>query len=112
MMGPPLQHLKPLESLYDSSYPQKTVIVTTMWRSVEEAEGLQHEGRLREHWKSTLDLESNMVRYEDTAESAWGAVNLVLLLTNMAPQSQDLSVNTKSELPRSQELLEEALIIA
>jgi hypothetical protein len=111
-MGSPLEHLKPLESLCGSNYPQKTVLVTTVWRSTDEAEGLSREDTLRnEHWKSMLDQGSNMVRYGDTAESAWGIVNL-LLCTDMAPQNQEQAVNSKSRLPRSQKLLEEVLIIA
>lgn len=113
MMRSPLKHLKPFESLFGSKYPQKIVLVTTMWRSVDEAEGLLREGELREdHWKSMLDLGSNMFRYDDTAESAWNAINL-LLHTNTPSQSQELAVDAKLQLPRSQseDLLEEALIL-
>ncbi|KIM91565.1 hypothetical protein PILCRDRAFT_810846 [Piloderma croceum F 1598] len=109
IMGSPLEHLKPLESLCGSDYPQKTVLVTTAW---DEAEGLSREDTLRnEHWKPMLDKGSNIVRYEDTSESAWGIVNL-LLCTDMAPQSREQVVNEKLELPKSQKLLEEVLIIA
>jgi len=110
MMGSPLEHLKPLESLCGRDYPRKTVLVTTAWRSMDEAEELSREDTLRnEHWKSMLEQGSNMVRYEETAQSAWGIVNL-LLCTDMAPQEQAL--NNESGLPRLQILLEEVLIIA
>jgi hypothetical protein len=71
--------LAAFEKLCGSNYAQRIILVTTMWSMVDEAEALRRENKLRTiHWKSMMDLGSDMIRYENTAESAWCAVKMLL----------------------------------
>ena len=76
---PPVTHPKIFEDLCGSDYPRNVVLVTTMWSKIAEADALRREDELRKiYWKPMVDLGSNVIRYQDTAESAWGAVKLLL----------------------------------
>jgi len=73
----PLTHLKAFEKMCGgNNFPEKILLVTTMWSLVEEATGSHREDELRtKYWSSMMTCGSDMIRFEDNAESAWCAVN-------------------------------------
>jgi len=78
----PLTHLKAFEKMCGGgNFPEKILLVTTMWSLVDERTGSHREEELRrKYWSSMMACGSDMMRFEDMedTESAWCAVNLLL----------------------------------
>jgi hypothetical protein len=78
----PLAHLAKFEKMCgDVDFPQRTLLVTTKWRSVDEAKGSRREEEIRrKYWSSMMALGSRMVRFEDKGDSmsAWRVVDALL----------------------------------
>jgi hypothetical protein len=79
MTESPLAHLKMFQESCGPDFPQKTVLVTTMWSVADPENVLRHEEEIRAaYWRPMIDLGSSMIRFEDTTQSAWHAVDLLL----------------------------------
>jgi hypothetical protein len=79
MTESPLVHLLSFEKLCREDLTKRIILATTMWKHVNEEKGLQREAELRRtYWKTMIDRGSEVVRFEDTAESAWSIVRLLL----------------------------------
>jgi len=78
----PLAHLAVFEKMCgDVDFPQKILLVTSMWRYIDEEKGSRREGEIRrKYWSSMMALGSRMVRFEDEGDyvSAWRGVNVLL----------------------------------
>jgi hypothetical protein len=78
----PLAHPAVFQNMCgDVDIPRRMLLVTTMWRLVDEEKGSRREEQIRrEYWSSMMALGSRMVRFEDKgdSESAWRAVDVLL----------------------------------
>jgi len=88
MIERPLAHLTTFEKLCGGiNFPQRTLLVTTMWQSVDEERGSRREEEIqRKYWSSMMDLGSRMVRFDDQGDAvcAWRAVDVLLEMENIA----------------------------
>jgi len=79
MTEAPLVHLLSFERLCREDLTKKIVLATTMWSHVDEAKGRRRQAGLRvNYWKTMVARGSEVVRFNDTQESAWEIVNLLL----------------------------------
>lgn len=75
----PLAHLLMFQQSWGGNVlPQRVVLATTMWSQVNPATGCHREEEIREFWGTMVALGSGITRFEDTTESAWRVVNLLL----------------------------------
>jgi hypothetical protein len=78
MVESPLVPLKLFEILYGSDFPQKILLVTTMWDIVDANIGATRERDLREHFKTITRRGFDTYRFGNNTKSAWGAVQCLL----------------------------------
>jgi hypothetical protein len=58
---------------------KNVILATTKWGDVTREVGLRREQQLAEnHWKDMLDSGAKMAQFNNTQESAWAIVDLVL----------------------------------
>jgi hypothetical protein len=77
----PGAHLATLEKLCGDDFPQRILLVTTMWHLVDEEKGPSREEKIRtDYWQTMTTRGTKMFRFEDKddAESAWCAVETLL----------------------------------
>jgi len=84
MAGSPLKNLQLFASLCGTVAMPKVIFVTTMWSHVPKEVGEIRESELKESfWNDMMSKGCEVVRFEDTRESAWG------ILDHAKPQVRD-----------------------
>ena len=70
-----LKNIAMFEQLCGKSALANVVLVTTMWADVEEEIGRTREGQLKRlYWKAMISAGSQMMRFDNTPESAWAII--------------------------------------
>jgi hypothetical protein len=80
-LAAPLANLKLFEKLVGKSPLGKIILVTTMWDSLNDEEGLNitRENELKKtYWKQMINNGSQMVRFDRNRESGWKIVDNLL----------------------------------
>jgi hypothetical protein len=91
MTESPLAHLKTFETLCGPDFQRRTLLVTTQWDLVDKERGKRREDELRtKYWRPMMARGSGMLRFDNTTESAWRAVNLLVACNNDPAPGQDV----------------------
>ena len=94
MLGTSLKNLLMVHKLRGEDALRHVVLVTTKWGEIQEVVGEQREKELKEtHWKTMIDLGSQIRRYKDSYDSAWEIVNLI-----RKKEKTDLPIQVQKEL--------------
>jgi hypothetical protein len=79
MLETTLKNLKVFGKLCGSDASKSVIFATTKWEDVKKNVGVRREGELFEKfWKEMLDEGSRTARIENTPESVWSTINMVL----------------------------------
>ena len=86
MAGAPQKNLHVFANLCGDEAMHNVILATTMWNRVKEHVGARREKELKEeYWKTMLEKDSMVVRFNGTFQSAWSIVDEILRSTNRSP---------------------------
>jgi len=74
----PGAHLATLQKLCGDDFPQRILLVTTMWHLVDEEKGSSREEKIRTEYWTTLGNKMFRFKDKDDSESAWRAIGALL----------------------------------
>jgi hypothetical protein len=105
MTDPPIRNVRKFEALCGENNTRNVILVTTVWSHLSnKSVGERREAEMREgYWRKMLEYGSTTARFEDTYESAWSILDIVLTKSFVIPfLLQEEMSDLRKSLPKTE----------